>query len=44
VKKVLIAYFSQTGKTGQMADYIAEGIRFSGQQPTVKKIADICEC
>ena len=41
MKKVLIAYFSLTGNTGQMADYIAEGVRISGQQATVKKIADI---
>lgn len=41
MKKVLIAYFSSSGKTEQMADYIAEGVRISGQQAAVKKIADI---
>jgi flavodoxin len=39
--KVLVAYFSQTGNTGKMAEYIAEGIRFSGQEATVKDISDI---
>ncbi len=39
--KVLIAYFSLTGKTEKMAEYIAEGVRFSGKQAVTKKIADI---
>jgi flavodoxin len=39
--KVLIAYFSLSGKTEKMAEYIAEGIRFSGQQVVAKKISDI---
>ena len=38
---VLIAYFSLSGKTEKMAEYIAEGVRFSGQQAVVKKISDI---
>lgn len=41
MKKVLIAYFSATGTTEKMAEYIAEGIRFSGQEAVVKKIEDI---
>ena len=41
MKKVLIAYFSLTGKTEKMAEYIAEGVRFSGQQAVIKKISDI---
>ena len=41
MRKVLIAYFSLTGKTEKMAEYIAEGIRFSGQQAIIKKISDI---
>jgi flavodoxin len=41
MKKVLIAYFSLTGNTQKMAEYIAEGIRISGQQVTVKKISEI---
>ena len=39
--KVLIAYFSLTGKTEKMAEYIAEGVRFSGKQAVTKKISDI---
>ena len=39
--KVLIAYFSLSGKTEKMAEYIAEGVRFSGQQAIAKKISDI---
>ena len=39
--KILIAYFSLTGKTEKMAEYIAEGVRFSGQQAVVKKISEI---
>ncbi len=41
MKKVLIVYFSSTGKTEAMAQYIAEGVRFSGQEAVVKKIQDI---
>ena len=41
MKKVLISYFSRTGKTGQMAEYIAEGIRIRGQDVEIKKISDI---
>ncbi len=39
--RVLIAYYSATGKTGKMAEYIAEGVRFSGHEAVVKKIGDI---
>ena len=41
MKKILIAYFSLTGNTQKMAEYVAEGIRISGQQIIVKKISDI---
>jgi flavodoxin len=41
MKKVLVAYFSLTGRSETMAQYIAEGIRISGQQAVVKKISDI---
>lgn len=41
MKKVLIAYFSLTGKTEKMAEYIAEGVRFAGCQATIKKISDL---
>jgi flavodoxin len=43
MKKVLIVYFSATGKTYTMADYIAEGVRFNGHQATVKEMRDIKE-
>ena len=41
MKKVLVAYFSLTGKTEKMAEYLAEGVRFSGQEVVSKKISDI---
>ena len=41
MKKVMIAYVSRTGKTEQMAEYIAEGVRFSGHTAEVKKISEI---
>jgi len=41
MKKVLIAYYSRTGKTEKMAEDISEGVRFSGNATEVKKIADI---
>src|SRR3989337_581330 len=41
MKKVLIAYYSRAGNTEQMAQYIAEGVRMSGQQVAVKKVSDI---
>lgn len=41
MKRVLIAYFSSTGTTEKMAGYIAEGVRFSGQEAVVKKMGDI---
>jgi flavodoxin len=41
MKKVLVAYFSLTGNTEKMAEYIAEGVRFSGHQAVTKKVSDI---
>jgi flavodoxin len=41
MKNVLIAYYSASGKTEKMAEYIAEGVRFSGQKAAAKKIEDI---
>jgi len=41
MKKVLVAYLSRTGKTEKMAEYIAEGIRFTGNTADLKKIAEI---
>ncbi len=39
--RVLIVYDSRTGKTEQMAQYIAEGLRISGNEPEVKKVREI---
>jgi len=41
MKKVLIAYISRSGKTQQMAEYVAEGVRMTGNNAEVKKITDI---
>ncbi len=41
MKKLLVGYVSRTGNTRQMAEYIAEGIRFGGNDVVVKKIAEI---
>jgi flavodoxin len=41
MKKVLIAYDSRTGRTQQMAEYIAEGIRISGNEAEVRKVTEI---
>jgi flavodoxin len=41
MRKVLIAYFSATGTTEKMAGYIAEGVRFSGQEAVIKRVRDI---
>lgn len=41
MKRILVAYVSRTGKTEKMAEYIAEGLRFSGNEAVVKKISEI---
>jgi len=41
MKRVLIAYVSRTGKTEKMAEYIAEGVRVTGNDAEVKKITEI---
>lgn len=41
MKKVLIAYGSRTGNTERMAEYIAEGVRFSGNEVELRKITEI---
>jgi len=41
MKKILIAYFSASGTTEKMAEYIAEGVRFSGQEAVTKRVEDI---
>jgi flavodoxin len=39
--KVLIAYDSRTGHTEKMAEYVSEGVRFSGHEVETKKISEI---
>jgi flavorubredoxin len=39
--KALVAYATRTGQTQDMADYIAEGIRFSGIEAKVANAAEI---
>jgi flavodoxin len=41
MKKVLVAYFSEGGHTQQMAEFIAEGVRFSGQEAQTRHISEI---
>jgi flavodoxin len=41
MKRVLVAYFSAMGTTAKMAEYIAEGVRFSGKEAVTKRIGDI---
>jgi flavorubredoxin len=41
MKKILIAYTSRAGTTEKMADYLAEGVRMSGNETEVKKISAI---
>ena len=41
MKKALIVYYSRTGSTEKMAEFIAEGIRFSGNQAVLKKTSEI---
>jgi flavodoxin len=41
MKRVLIAYFSATGTTEKIAEYIAEGIRISGQEAVVRKTSEV---
>jgi flavorubredoxin len=41
MKKILVAYFSLSGITEMMAQYISEGVRFSGLEAVMKKISDI---
>src|SRR3990172_531078 len=41
MKKVLVAYFSLSGNTEKMAQFISEGVRFTGNPAVMKKISDI---
>jgi NAD(P)H dehydrogenase (quinone) len=40
---VLIAYYSRMGNTEKMAEYIAEGVRLTGNSAELKKISEIKE-
>ena len=39
MKKVLVAYYSRTGNTEKMAEYIGEGIRITENGAELKKIS-----
>jgi len=39
--KILISYYSRTGKTKKMAEYVAEGVRFSGNSADIKPLSEI---
>jgi flavodoxin len=41
MRKVIVAYFSRTGRTETMAQYIAEGFRITGYEADVKKISEV---
>ncbi|MBW2574367.1 MAG: flavodoxin domain-containing protein [Deltaproteobacteria bacterium] len=41
MKKVLVAYYSRTGNTEKIAEYIGEGIRITGNSAELKKISEI---
>ena len=41
MKKVLVAYFSKTGTTETMAEYIAEGVRITGHGADLRKVSEI---
>jgi len=41
MKKVLVVFASRSGNTEKMAEYIAEGIRVSGNKAEIKKISEI---
>jgi len=39
--KILVAYYSLTGNTKQMAEYVAEGIRISGHEAKLTSVTEI---
>lgn len=39
--KILIAYVSRSGNTEKMANFIAEGVRFAGNEPVLAKVSSI---
>ncbi|MBN1369450.1 MAG: flavodoxin domain-containing protein [Dehalococcoidaceae bacterium] len=43
MKSVLVVYFSANGHTEKMAEYIAEGVRISGNRAVLKKASEAKE-
>ncbi|UCD90514.1 MAG: flavodoxin domain-containing protein [Desulfobacterales bacterium] len=41
MKNVLVCYLSRTGNTKKMAEFIAEGVRMTGNTAKLKKISEI---
>ena len=41
MKKVLVCYLSRTGNTKKMAEFLAEGVRITGNTAELKKISEI---
>ena len=41
MKKFLVVYVSRTGKTKQMAEWIAEGLRMAGHTATLKTLPQV---
>ncbi len=41
MKQVLVCYLSRTGNTKKMAEFLAEGIRMTGNNAELKKISEI---
>ena len=41
MSKMLVVYASRTGETEKIANLIAEGVRFSGHEASVKDVKDI---
>lgn len=41
MKRVLIVYYSRTGMTKKMAEFVEEGVRFSGNEANLMRVADI---
>ena len=41
MKNVLVCYLSRTGNTKKMAEFIAEGVRMTGNTVELKKISEV---
>lgn len=41
MKNVLVCYFSRTGNTKKMAEFLAEGVRMTGNTAELKKISEV---